>query len=90
MSEDEREKYRGFRITEIHAITAVDPDDDSEGILGYFTSSGPIPLIASDAVRLDALKEMAQQMADQIKRNFKAVKFSVREDIGEIKSRTTS
>lgn len=87
---DEREKYRGFRVTEMHAIMAVDPQDDSEGIPAFMTPDGPMPMIASDRVRLGLLIEMAQQVADARKMNFKIVKFSVREDVGEIKARTLS
>ena len=79
--------YRGFRITELHAICSIDPDDDQEGIPAYFSAAGPMPMIASDRVRLDMLKTMAQEIADQTGRNFKVVRFSVREDIGEIISK---
>lgn len=78
--------YRGFRITELHAICGVG-DDDEEGIPALMTAYGPTPLIASDRVRLEHLKELAQQMADQTGQTFKVVRFSVREDIGEIKSK---
>lgn len=77
--------YRGFRITEIHAITGIG-DDDEEGIPAVFSEDGPVPMIASDRVRLELLTKMAQQLADETGRSFKIVKFSVREDIGEIKS----
>lgn len=78
--------YRGFRIKEIHAIVGID-EDDEEGIPALITAAGPTPLISSDPVRLEQLKQMAQQIADQLGKNFKIVRFSVREDIGEIKSR---
>jgi len=77
--------YRGFRITEVHAITCVG-DDDEEGIPAWFSSVGPIPLIAADPKRLANIKELAQRIADETGKNFKITKFSVREDIGEIKS----
>jgi hypothetical protein len=79
--------YRGFRITELHAIVAVG-DDDEEGIPAVFTPGGALPLIAADPVRLDQIKAAAQLVADDIGRDFKIVRFSVREDIGVIKSRT--
>jgi hypothetical protein len=68
----------------------VDPEDDQEGIPAIGNPAGPIPLIASDAVRLDMIKEMAQQIADATGRNFKIARFSRREDIGEIRSRKLS
>lgn len=78
--------YRGFRITTIHAICGID-DGDEEGIPAYMTPDGPIPLIASDRVRLDQITAMAQTIADTTGQNFKIVRFSVREDIGTIISR---
>jgi hypothetical protein len=79
--------YRGFRITTIHAIVGIG-DDDEEGIPAIVSEDGLLPLIASDAVRLDQIKAMAQQVADETGRDFKVVRFSVREDVGVIKSRT--
>lgn len=84
------EEYRGFRIKEMHAIVAVDPGNDSEGIPAYMTPAGPIPLIATDRVRLDEIVAMAQQVSDGTRMTFKIVKFIGREDIGEIKPRTLS
>lgn len=84
------EKYRGFRIKTIHAIVAVDEEHDNEGIPAIIVPGGALPLIAADPVRLKEITEMAQEIANAQKRNFKVVRFSVREEIGEIKSRTTS
>lgn len=81
--------YRGFRITTIHAITAIG-DDDEEGIPAYILPIGPTPLIAADEKRLEQIKAMAQQVADASGMNFKIVRFSVREDIGEIRSKKLS
>lgn len=78
--------YRGFRITELHAICGIG-DDDEEGIPAFFSGDGPVPLIASDRVRLDHLKAMAQQIADATGKTFKVVRFSVRSDVGEIRPR---
>ena len=84
------EKYRGFRITEIYAIMGIDPGNDSEGLIAATTPLGMTPLISADPVRLQQMIQMAQEIADKLKQNFKIVRFSVREDICEIKSRTTS
>lgn len=78
--------YRGFRITDIHAIVGIG-DDDEEGVCAYVTMLGPTPLIAADPRRLKEIKKMAQQVADQTGLKFEIVRFSVREKVGEIKSR---
>lgn len=81
--------YRGFRISELHAICGIG-EDDEEGIPAYMTPDGPMPLIASDRVRLEQLRLMAQRIADSTGQAFKVVKFSVREDLGEITPRRQS
>lgn len=73
-------------MTTIHAIIAIG-DDDEEGIPAFHTPDGVVPLIASDRVRLESIKEMAQFIADTTGQSFKVVEFSVRTDVGEIKSR---
>jgi hypothetical protein len=78
--------YRGFRIKDIHAIVAIG-DDDEEGIPAIYTPDGPAPLIAADPRRLKQIIEMGQAIANDMGKNFKVVRFSVREDIGEIKSK---
>jgi len=81
--------YRGFRITEVYAITAIG-DDDEEGIPAISTSMGMMPLIAADERRLKQIMELGQKVANDMGRDFKVIKFSVREDIGEIKSRSSN
>lgn len=80
-------KYPGFRITTIHAITAIG-EDDEEGVPAFTTPlTGTVPLLAANNERLALITQMAQKIADETGRNFKITRFSVREDIGEIKSR---
>lgn len=78
------EDYRGFRIKSLHAICAIDPDNDSEGIGGFMTRNGPIPMIAADPVRLEQLEELAQEMSNREGIHYRVVRFSVREDLREI------
>lgn len=75
--------YRGFRITDVVAICGIG-DDDEEGIPAWMTPDGPLPLIGTDRIRVEQLKIMAQQIADATGQTFKVVRFSVREEIGEI------
>lgn len=78
------EDYRDFRIKSLHAICAIDPNNNSEGIGGFMSSRGPIPMIASDKVRLDQLIELAQEMSNQNGMHYRVVRFSIREDLQEI------
>lgn len=81
--------YRGFRIKDIHAIVAIG-DDDEEGVPAFVSPLlGSVPLIAADPRRLEEIKRIAQVLADETDRDFEIVRFSVREKIGEIKSKKT-
>lgn len=51
------ESYRGFRITELWAVVAVDPEDDQEGICSIPTPGGAMPLVGSDRNRLASFLE---------------------------------
>lgn len=83
-------KYPGFRITVIHAITAIG-EDDEEGIPAITTPlMGTMPLLAANEERLELITMAAQQIADMTGQNFKITRFSVREDIGEIVPKTSS
>lgn len=78
--------YKGFRIKEIHAIVAIDGNDE-ECIPAVMDADRTMtPLIASDRVRLEQITKIAQAIATQTgEKGFKIVRFTVREDIGEIK-----
>jgi ribulose 1,5-bisphosphate synthetase/thiazole synthase len=79
-------EYTGFRIKAIHAIVAVS-DDDEEGVCGFETARGPMPLIAADPKRLEIITAMAQAVADATGKDFEIVRFTVREHIGDIKAK---
>ena len=80
----------GFRITVVHAIVGIG-DDDEEGVPAMTIHGGvTLPLIAADETRLSMITNAAQYIADSSGRTFKIVRFSVREDIGEIKPRSKS
>lgn len=82
--------YRGFRMTTIHCIVAID-DNDEEGIPAITVPfHGSLPLIAANEERLIQITTMAQKVADDMGKNFKIVRFSMREDIGEIRSKKLS
>jgi hypothetical protein len=61
-------EYDGFRIEALWAWTVVDPADNQEGIPGVPAPGGGVmPLVASDRVRLEELRPIAQQFADMLK-----------------------
>lgn len=76
-------RYPGFRIADVHAIVAIGGDDE-EGVPAVCVAGQLMPLLAANPERLSAIKQMAQEVADRTGQAFKIVRFSVREDIGQI------
>jgi len=71
----------GLRIEEIYAYTAIDPDDNIEGIVSAQTGVGLIPLVGADIERMLSYKEVAQAAADETGAPIKLVRFSNRQEI---------
>jgi hypothetical protein len=60
--------YAGFRIKELWAYTQVDPNDDQEGVIAIHGPDGPMPLVASDRVRVEEFEPIARDFANQLGR----------------------
>lgn len=77
----------GFRITDLHAFIAVDPKDDSEGIVGRLDPLTGVaePLIGADRERIEAQRPYAEQVARATGQPIKFVRFSQREDREEFR-----
>ena len=70
----------GFRITYIHAFTAIGSDDE-EGVIAFMSADGPMPMIAADPERLEQLRPIAQQVADAMDVTVTLARFGTREDL---------
>jgi hypothetical protein len=75
-----------FRIESVTAFVAVDPDDDSEGIVG--ACIGPmgemVPLIAADDARMQSLIPLAKEIAKEQKLYIKLIRFTHREEVANL------
>jgi hypothetical protein len=76
--------YDGFRISELWAWTQVDPADNQEGIITLSTKAGPMPMIASDRVRLADLEWYAHMVANEIGREVTLRRFTSAEVVKSI------
>jgi hypothetical protein len=76
-----------FRIKEFMAYIAIDPQDNSEGIMAFLRADGTwMPAIGADGARIESLRPKVIDIAK--KRGIKEVRLirvSVREDIETIK-----
>lgn len=73
--------YPNFRIEHIWAFIAIDPKDNSEGIMAWYgPSGGAEPMLAADKSRLESLRPIARSQAKATGQRIKLVKFTVRKD----------
>lgn len=70
-----------FRITELWAWTAIDPDNDEEGAVGFRTREGWMPLVMADKARMASMRHVAVEIARASGKTLRLIRFSVREDI---------
>jgi hypothetical protein len=72
------------RIGSIWAVLSV--DEGGEGLVAAPLAPGmlSVPLIAADETRLTQITQIARMMSRVSKKPMRVVKFTTREDIGEI------
>lgn len=49
-------------ITKLYAFVSVDNEDGDEGIIGFQTGPGMMPMIGSDMNRVESLRKIADTM----------------------------
>jgi hypothetical protein len=80
----------GYRISTLTAFIAVDPKDDSEGIVAFTNveTGASEPLIGADDARIMQLRPMAEASATVLGIEVRLVRFTVRENIDTINPKT--
>lgn len=75
----------GRRVLEIWAYLAVDPSDDSEGIVGRLAPSGQwVPFVGADIERMAELRPQAEEIAFVGQVVVRLANFSERLDVETI------
>jgi hypothetical protein len=72
------------RIDEMYAFVTVDPADHTEGIIGFNTPTGWMPMVGADTARVEYLVPLAQEMATSLGTPIHVLRFTVREEVMEI------
>ena len=71
-----------LRIDEIWAFVSVDPEDNTEGIVGVpHVLGGTVPMIGADEARLKGLLEQVQWIANASGMEIKLIKLSTRTEL---------
>lgn len=76
------------KITECYMFVACDTGPDDEGIAAFLNSNNMwLPLVGADKKRVDAMRGMAQRIANESGDVVRLIKFSVREELEVIEPR---
>lgn len=67
-----------LKIDEMYAFIALDPADNTEGIISFNTGDGPIPMVGADMAMVELLRPFAQAAAEAAKATVTLVRFSQR------------
>lgn len=73
-----------LRIEQMYAFVALDPEDDTEGIIGFQAAPGPsgmMPMVGADMERVDDLRPMAQAIATRTGLQVRLLRFEVRTEL---------
>lgn len=70
-----------LRIDEMFAFIQLDPLDNTEGVIAYLSEQGWMPMVGADMSRVEYLRPLAQNVADDTGRPVQLVKFSTREEL---------
>jgi hypothetical protein len=77
------EHGRQDRINELYAF--ISSDETGEGVIALTMSNGnTIPMVGADMERIESLRPIAQEIADDSRIKIKLIKLSVREELEEI------
>jgi hypothetical protein len=72
------------KIDEMYAYVAVDPDDNTEGIVSFFGGLGNMPMVSADMENVEGLRPIAEEAAKQSGAVIRLVRFTNRELIETI------
>jgi hypothetical protein len=72
------------QIDQLWLVVSVDANDANEGVCAAMVNGVMMPLIAADEKRLDQIKTLALAVKRKTGMKLKLIRFSQREEIGEI------
>jgi hypothetical protein len=70
------EHGKPLKITELYAYVAV-ASDGAEGIAGFLTTNGSMPMVASDVRSRDMLRPVALQVARVMRQRIRLLHFKL-------------
>ena len=74
----------GHVVDELYAFLLIDEDGD-ESVPAVGTEVGMLPLVGADWARIDAMRPIAQRIADENGKEITLARFHLRENLEVIK-----
>jgi len=68
-------------INQMYAFVSEDSGPDDEGIVGFHTDTGWMPMVGADMDRIKSLKPIAQAIAKETGKKIKVLCFTNREEL---------
>ena len=74
----------GFKITELWAWVAIDPNDGDEGVVADYVGGMWYPMIGADEERVKSMEKKARDRCNTIGATMRLIKLHLRTDIKTI------
>ena len=71
-----------FTITKLTAFVAID-EDNEEGIMGFRSADGWMPLVCANEARVKSMYPVAEQISKVSGKSYRILQFSQRKDVTE-------
>ena len=72
------------RIDQMYAFVAIDPQDNTEGVISIEEGGTIFPLVGADMERVEQLRPLALGIAELYKTSVMLLRFSTREEVEQL------
>jgi hypothetical protein len=69
-----------LHIDQMYAFVVTD-DDHTEGVVGFYSESGWLPMVGADMAMVEKLRPIAEKIAAELGKPVRLLKFTSREEI---------
>ncbi len=68
-------------ISEMYAFIVKDPETQDEGVIGFLSEDGWVPLVGADLARVNSLRPVADEIVKSIGTTYKIKHFVYVDDL---------
>lgn len=70
-----------LRIEQLYAFIALDPEDNTEGVIAFQSPAGPMPMVAADMKRVEQMRPVAAALAREGGIKVTLCRFEIRTEL---------